>query len=144
MTGSSGYDGAGAVEPPAARTGRSYSRLLARGCLCGTDRPADCSLHPAGDNRGIAAWLKAGMPSGFPAAATCAICGASGLLYPNVRLDDPESGADGFEHRPTLICPRCSSPAAERRLVDDAERFGHSLNLRRVFPTGDRGTSAEA
>jgi hypothetical protein len=55
------------------------------------------------------------------------------LLYPNVDLDDPDSGDDGHEHRPTLICPQCSSPAAERKLVDDAERFGYVLNSHRVF-----------
>ena len=122
-----------------ATTDQSYSRLLARGCLCGTDRPADCRLHPEGDNRGIAAWFKAGMPNGFPLAATCAVCDTGGLLYPNVALDDPDSGVDGHEHRPTLICPKCSSPAAERRLVDDAEQFGYSLNPRRVFALARRG-----
>lgn len=127
----------------AAQRNQSHSRLQARGCLCGTERPADCRLHPAGDNRGIAAWFKAGMPSGFPTVAMCAICGAGGLLYPDVDLDDPRSEADGIEHRPTLICPRCSSPAAERWLVNQAERFGYVLNPRRVFALATEESAQE-
>jgi len=109
-----------------------WAQLVRRGCLCGSDRPADCTLHGPGDNRGIAAYFKAGMPRGFPVRdCTCAICGTGGcLLYPNIAIDDPER--DGKFH-PTLICPRCSSPAAERALVRDAETFGYALNAERVF-----------
>lgn len=108
----------------------AYEKLVVRGCLCGTDRVRDCPLHLAGDNRGIAAWFKAGMPHGFPYAAHCVICGAEGLMYPNVELDDPNRSG---EHRPTLACPGCSQPAAEAALVREALDFGYLLNDRRVF-----------
>jgi hypothetical protein len=108
----------------------TYPELVARGCLCGTEQSAECPIHGVGDNRGIAAWFKAGMPQGFPLAATCALCGASGLMYPNVELDDP---ARSGGYRPTLVCPRCSTPATERALVRDAESFGYELNPARVF-----------
>lgn len=114
-------------------TADTYARLVERGCTCGTDRSAECRLHPPGDNRGLAAWFRAGMPHGFPLTATCAVCGSGGLLYPDVDRDDPESGVDGFEHRPTLVCPACSAPAVERGLVTEAERFGYVLNTARVF-----------
>ena len=92
---------------------------------------ADCPLHvESSDNRGIAAWFKAGMPSGFPVVARCLLCGTDGLLYPNVELDDPNGSG---EFQPTLICPRCSAPAAERSLRAEAEAFGYELNDQSVF-----------
>lgn len=108
----------------------AYARLVEDGCLCGTDQCADCPLHDAHDLRGLAAFFKAGMPSAFPMPAYCAICRAPGLLYPNIELDDPKRSG---EDRPTLVCPRCSKPAAESHLVADAQQFGHQLNDNRVF-----------
>jgi hypothetical protein len=112
----------------------AYLKLVERGCLCGTARIADCPVHTKpGDNRGIAAFFRAGMPGGFPMAATCAICGADGLMYPNVGIDDPNG--DG-QYKPTLVCPSCSQPAAERALVREVEASGrHQLNDARVFGT---------
>lgn len=110
----------------------AYTDLVARGCLCGTDRTADCPLHGAGDNRGIAAFFRAGMPKAFPFDATCTVCGTPGLMYPDVVLDDPNSGFP--QHRPTLVCPHCSQPAAEHALVSEVLTAGlHQLNDRRVF-----------
>lgn len=109
----------------------AYTDLVARGCLCGTDRPQDCPIHEAGDNRGIAAFFKAGMPAAFPLEATCSACKSDGLLYPNVDIDDPDRSG-GF--KPTLVCPQCTSPAMERVLRADAVTFGHTLNDRMVFP----------
>lgn len=109
----------------------AYARLVERGCLCGTDAPADCTLHGPGDNRGIAAYFAAGQPRGFPLVARCSVCGAGGLLYPNIDIDDPKR--DGA-FRPTLVCPGCSVPAGERALRADAENFGYVLNERLVFP----------
>lgn len=107
----------------------TFEALVARGCLCGTDRVADCPLHTGGDNRGIGAFFKAGMPRAFPTAASCWICGAEGLLYPNVQIDD---GTDGF--KPTLVCPQCSTASCERALVAEVEAAGrHRLNPCRVF-----------
>lgn len=108
----------------------AYAKLVERGCLCGTDRPADCSLHGPGDNRGIAAFYKAGMPNGFPMPANCALCGADGLMYPNIEIDDPEGSG---RYKPTLVCPCCSQPISESRLVAEAQEFGFALNDRRVF-----------
>lgn len=128
---------AGAAQRPAGSAGQTYSKLVILGCLCGGERSSECPLHPPGDNRSLAAWFRAGMPNGFPLAAKCAACGAVGLMYPDTVLDAPEA-AGGHEHRPTLICPRCSSPAAERVLVAAAERFGYTLKPVRVFdPTGN-------
>lgn len=111
-----------------------WEDLVARGCLCGTDdRAHECPLHTKpGDNRGIGAWFKAGMPLGFPMVdCTCSVCGTSGcLIYPNIEHDDPKRSG---ENRRTLICPSCSTPGAERALVADAEQFGYSLNPHRVF-----------
>jgi hypothetical protein len=108
----------------------TYAELVERGCLCGSDRPADCTVHGPRDLRGIAAFFKAGMPGGFPMEANCAICGAPGLLYPNIELDDPKRSG---ENRRTLVCPECSGPAAETALRADAQQFGYRLNERRVF-----------
>jgi hypothetical protein len=50
----------------------TYSELVERGCLCGTDRIAECPLHKGpGDLRGLAAYFKAGQPLGFPLSANC-------------------------------------------------------------------------
>jgi hypothetical protein len=82
----------------------AYEALVERGCVCGTDRSPECSLHGPGDNRGLTAFFRAGMPLGFPFSARCA------------------------------ICPRCSSAAAERALVREVVGSGlHQLNGRRVF-----------
>lgn len=108
----------------------AYAQLVKRGCLCGTDDAVSCKVHPAGDNRGIAAWFKAGMPNGFPVECVCAICGTGALLYPNVELDDPE-GDGGF--LPTAVCPRCSRPSCEAALVSASRGRGYVLNARRVF-----------
>lgn len=106
-----------------------YAQLVERGCTCGT-KARDCPLHPAGDNRGLRAWLEAGMPNGFPMTATCAVCFSDALLYSNVDQADHDKP---FEFAPTLVCPSCSSPASERRLADAAVAAGHQLNDRRVF-----------
>lgn len=120
----------------------AYARLLERGCLCGGDDPASCPVHPEpGDNRGIAAYFKAGLPNGFPMVATCSICRAEGLMYPSVELDRGEVPA-GEAPGPTLICPRCSRPAHETRLRADAEQFGYDLNGETVF--GGAGTAVAA
>lgn len=111
----------------------AFAQLVERGCLCGTDRIAECALHGPGDNRGIAAHFKAGMPNGFPLVATCTLCRAEGLLYPSVPLDKGEVPA-GEAPSPTLICPCCSCPALEDSLRREAEDFGYQLNDRRVFP----------
>lgn len=115
----------------------AYQKLVAKGCLCGTDRPADCPLHEPGDNRGIAAFYKAGLPLAFPLVARCHDCHTEGLMYPNIDLDDPKRDVDPTTSpKPTLICPRCSRRGGvglERALVDDAESFGYELNDRRVF-----------
>jgi hypothetical protein len=120
----------------------AYLKLVERGCLCGTDRIADCPVHAKpGDNRGLRAFFQAGMPGAFPSAATCSICGADGLMYPDVELDDPKGAPGPAKHRPTLICPSCSSPAAERALVREVEASGrHQLNGARVF--GARAVAA--
>lgn len=108
-----------------------YASLVARGCLCGTDRVADCPIHKQGDLRGIGAYFKAGMPGGFPMEANCMTCGAAGLMYPNVEIDDPNGSG---EYRPTLVCPRCSHPANEAALIREAEASGlYQLNGKRVF-----------
>lgn len=114
----------------------TYDRLVARGCLCGSEHPADCTIHGPGDNRGLAAFYRAGMSKAFPCAAACAICGHDGLMYPDVELDRVEIDreGDGHRHRPTLICPSCSSATAERSLVAEVVGSGlHPLNERRVF-----------
>jgi hypothetical protein len=109
----------------------AWQALIERGCLCSGDTPHACALHGPRDNRGIAAWFKAGMPAGFPMKARCAICRNSDcLLYPNVELDDPQRSG---QSRPTLVCPTCSVPVVERALVADAEQFGYALNSRRIF-----------
>lgn len=112
----------------------SYDTLVAKGCICGSERPGPCPLHSApNDNRGIAAFLRAGMPLAFPMPATCARCGAEGLLYPNVDPTAPRAAAD---YRPTLVCPRCSRPADEGALIAGVVTSGmHRLNTRRVFTT---------
>jgi hypothetical protein len=111
----------------------SYASLVSRGCLCGTDRPAECPLHVGpSDLRGVAAYLKAGSPRGFPMTANCAVCGAASLMYPSVPLDRGEIPA-GQAPPPTLVCPRCSRPAGEQALRAEAENFGYELNDRRVF-----------
>lgn len=107
-----------------------YAKLVERGCLCGTDRVADCQIHVGNDLRGIGAYFKAGQPNGFPMVARCSICRDEGLLYPNVEIDDPKRSG---EFRPTLICPRCSRPSHEDELRADAERFGYLLNERSIF-----------
>jgi hypothetical protein len=102
-----------------------WAALEAKGCKCGTDEPGSCPIHvDLSDNRGLRAWFQAGMPNGFPVeGCRCGICGTGGcLLYPNVELDDPESDA-GF--RPTLVCPSCSTPAAERALRAEVEATGN-------------------
>lgn len=111
----------------------TYEKLVEKGCLCGTDRPQDCPLHKSGDLRGLGAFFRAGMPLGFPMEATCAICKAPSLLYPDIEQDKPTD--DGpVKHRPTLVCPRCSTPAAERSLRAEVEGSGlHQLNSRTVF-----------
>lgn len=113
------------------RTG-TYTELRARGCTCGGETYTPCAVHGPGDNRGIAAWFRAGMPQGFPMTnCTCAICGSNGCcMYPDVDLDDKTKP---FVHTPTLICPRCSTPALEasRRAVSEAR--GYLLNDSRVF-----------
>lgn len=116
-------------------TATTYEQLVERGCLCGTDRAQDCELHGPGDNRGIAAFYRAGMPLAFPSYANCMLCGAAGLMYPDVELDDPNHEPDGpTKHRPTLICPRCSTPRAEQALRSEVEVSGlHKLNGRSVF-----------
>jgi hypothetical protein len=116
----------------------TFAQLVERGCLCGSDRVADCPLHRGpGDLRGIAAYFKAGMPKGFPMVAHCAICKTEGLMYPNIELDDAKREAIGDAKRgykPTLICPCCSTPAAERALRIEVEGVGYyDLNQRSVF-----------
>ena len=116
----------------------TYAQLVEQGCLCGGESPAQCPTHKAGDNRGLRAFFEAGMPEAFPTACRCALCGAEGLLYPNVGLDSPPREAIGdaarLGHRPTVICPRCSSTGAERALVAEVEASGlHNLNDTRVF-----------
>lgn len=103
--------------------------LRAKGCVCGLgDR---CPVHSEpSDNRGLRAWFEAGMPLGFPMEATCSVCGAAGLLYPNVEIDDPNRSG---EYHPTLICPCCSKPPSERALREDAEQFGYELRPVSVF-----------
>jgi hypothetical protein len=108
----------------------THAELLARGCTCGDENVVKCPLHASGDNRGIRAWFEAGMPLGFPSPCRCMVCGADGLLYPNVELDDPKRSGG---YRPTVVCPRCSTPAVERWLRMDAEEFGYELNGSRVF-----------
>ncbi len=117
------------------RPSEVWADLVARGCLCGSDNPERCPIHTSsGDNRGIAAWFKAGMPTAFPFDALCSECGTEGLIYPNIEIDDPKRSG---EYRRTLICPHCSGPGAEASLVADAIAFGHELNDRRVFlPSG--------
>lgn len=114
-----------------------YDKLVEKGCLCGTEQVAKCPVHPEPtDNRGLRAFYQAGMPKGFPSAATCTICGSDGLMYPDIELDDPKRGDDGPpKHRPTLVCPQCSGPGGERRLRSEAEDFGYVLNERAVFAT---------
>jgi hypothetical protein len=108
----------------------AYERMVERGCKCGTGRPQDCTLHPApGDNRGLAAYFKAGMPLAFPSQATCAKCGAEGLMYPRVEADDNPAA-------PTVVCPNCSTSAAESLLRFRIEYEGlHKLNGKSVFGT---------
>lgn len=113
---------------------KTWADLASRGCLCGSDRPADCALHEPRDNRGLRAFFQAGQPLGFPAPATCTLCGTDGLLYPNIEIDDPKRSG---EYRPTLVCPRCSCPAAEATLVADTCDFGFELNPRRIFHSPD-------
>lgn len=72
------------------------------------------------------------MPNGFPYPANCAICGADGLMYPSIQQDRGEL-PPGEAGPPTLICPRCSQPAAERGLRREAEAFGYQLNDRTIF-----------
>jgi hypothetical protein len=115
-----------------------FADLAAQGCLCGTESPAGCPVHKAGDNRGLRAFFEAGMPKAFPTACRCALCGAEGLLYPNVGLDSPPREAIGDAtvsgYKPTVICPRCSAPVLERALVAEVEASGlHDLNDSRVF-----------
>lgn len=111
----------------------AYALLVERGCLCGTDRIAGCSIHPdASDNRGIRAYFLAGQPNGFPMAATCSLCGDEGLLYPSVELDRGDVPA-GEAPGPTLICPRHSRPSMEIALRDGCEIAGYVLNARVVF-----------
>ena len=108
----------------------AYERLVAKGCLCGSERPADCSLHGPSDNRGLAAFFKAGMPLAFPFSANCSLCGREGLMYPNVALD---SGED-MTFRPTLVCPACSTRRSESAIRAEVEASGlHRLNAQRVF-----------
>jgi hypothetical protein len=111
-----------------------YDKLVEKGCLCGSERPQDCELHGPGDNRGLRAFFEAGMPSSFPLVASCAICDAESLMFPDTELDDPTKEVDpAVERPPTLICPRCSAPSQERSLRTDAEEFGYELNSRAVF-----------
>lgn len=120
------------ASPSDAASGRgmsAYLALRAKGCTCGDEEYTPCPVHTEpGDNRGIRAWFQTGLPGGFPSPATCMVCGADGLIYPNVEIDNPEGSG---EYKPTLICPRCSTPAAEARLVAEAERY--QLNDKRVF-----------
>jgi hypothetical protein len=110
-----------------------YEQLVGRGCLCGTDRAAACPIHGPSDNRGLRAFFRAGMPLGFPYDAICTICRSDGLMYPDVRLDSGESD-EPPAHRPTLVCPTCSSAAGEHALVTEVLASGlHQLNARRVF-----------
>jgi hypothetical protein len=109
----------------------TYATLVARGCLCGGDWPAECEIHGPGDLRGIGAFFRAGMPGAMPMGAQCAICGADSLLYPNVEIDHP-NGSGEFVR--TLVCPNCSTPAAEDLIRGGIEALGvQSLNARRVF-----------
>ena len=117
----------------------TYADLVARGCTCGTEA-RDCPLHKPGDNRGLAAWLRAGQPMGFPMEdCTCAVCGAGGsMIYPDWRLE--ESGKRGdkmpdVDHGPSLVCPRCSSRNVEAFLRYKAESLGHDLKPVGVFTT---------
>lgn len=112
----------------------TYAELEARGCLCGTaDRAAECPIHGPNDLRGLRAYYEAGMPLAFPATATCARCGAEGLMYPDVALDDPSTPGPPAS-RPTLVCPTCSTPQAEHVLILEVLASGlHKLNGRRVF-----------
>ena len=104
-----------------------YRELLVRGCLCG--RAGACPIHKPGDNRGLAAYFRAGMPEAFPTPATCATCGANGLLYPNVSESQSPP-----RHHPTLICPHCSTPETEALMLATIHQDGyHQLNSARVF-----------
>lgn len=129
----------------AQRPSRSQTKLdmlRAKGCTCGLD---DDHGHPVGrcplhvepsDNRGLRAWFEAGMPRGFPQPMTCGVCGSEGLSYPNVNQMMPDRE---FGYRPTLICPKCSTPYLEARLRAELEAngFGYMLvNDRRVFGIG--------
>jgi hypothetical protein len=111
---------------------QAYAELVEQGCLCGTDRVANCQIHGRDDLRGLAAYLRAGSPRGFPLDVTCALCGAPSLMYPSVALDRGEIPADAAPP-PTTVCPRCSHPAAERALRREAVAYGYDLNDKMVF-----------
>jgi hypothetical protein len=111
----------------------AYDALVEQGCLCGTDEVARCPIHTEPrDYRGIRAFFAAGMPNGFPMQSTCSICRSEGLMYPSVELDRGEVPA-GRAPGPTLICPNCSVPVLEERLVAQCEAAGYELNEQRVF-----------
>jgi hypothetical protein len=114
---------------------KTYAELVERGCLCGTDRSFHCPLHGPGDNRGLAAFFRAGMPGAFPSSITCGRCGSEALMYPDWGEDE---GAPA-QHRPTTVCPECSSPAVESWIRFKVEEQGvHQLNSSCVFTTATR------
>jgi hypothetical protein len=117
----------------------AWEALVAKGCTCGDEPYTPCPIHTEpGDNRGIRAWFLAGLPGGFPMVnVTCAVCGcADCLMYPSPEQDEWADEHDGepTKHFPSTVCPRCSTPGVERRLVAAVERQGlHKLNPTRVF-----------
>jgi hypothetical protein len=89
------------------------------------------------DNRDIARWFTAPKddPNGFwhtwpMEDVTCAACGTGGcLMYPDPSKDDraPEV------HRPSTVCPNCSTSGVESYLRFAAEHKGFTLKPISVF-----------
>lgn len=74
---------------------------------------------------------------------TCGVCGTGGcLLYPDPRPRDEWGSAT--EHRPSLVCPKCSTRLSEEVMRACAIANGFALKPVTVFAVGDFFMGASA
>lgn len=115
----------------------------ARRKSAGTDKPCPrCGgeVRWATDYTELRNWIRAGgLLRAFPTEDVhCGVCTLAGresggcLMYPDPHADTEDPG-EFMKHRPSTICPRCSSRTAESYLRFHAERQGFDLKPVTVF-----------